>query len=128
MDMDQRPTSKDAFHKIIGALSGKNRELLKAEIEVLTQLVEPKPNPVTSFWNDPERSAKTRAAMKESGKARRVKLRVTWRSSGREEIADYTEVANLVGRAEMTVRIAVSKGSGVAYFTHNDDAITVKLL
>lgn len=126
--MDQRSKTQAAFHKILGSISSKNRELLKVEIELVRQIVEPQKHPVSSFWNDPERSAKTREAMRESGQARRVKLIATWRTSGREEIVDYSEAAKLVGRAEMTVRIAVGKGGGTGYFNHNDDVITIRRL
>lgn len=126
--MNQRSKTQAAFHKILDTVSKKNRELLKADIELVLQLVEPQKHPVSSFWNDSERSAKTREAMRESGKARRVRLMATWRASGREEIVDYAEAAKLVGRAEMTVRIAVSKGSGSGYFAHDDDIITIQRL
>lgn len=124
--MDQRANIKDAFHKIVATLSPKKKAELADEIVLVTKLVEPQRNPVSQFWQDSERSAKTRETMRAAGKARRTQLRLLWRSSGREEIADYQETAQLVGRAEMTVRIAVSKGDGIAYFAHNDDVITVQ--
>jgi hypothetical protein len=124
--MDQRPNFKDAFHKIVANLSGKKQAELAPEIDLIRQLVEPKPNPVSAFWQDKNRSAKTRAAMREAGKARRVNLKLSWRATGEERIVEYAEAAKLVGRAEMTVRIAVSKGNGVAHFAHNDDVITIQ--
>lgn len=126
--MEQRAKTKDAFHKILANLSAKKQAELATEIALIQQLVEPTINPVSTFWQDKERSAKTRENMKQAGQARRTKLRLTWRTSGREEIVDYSEVAKLVGRAEMTVRIAISKGEGLAYFAHNDDVITVQRL
>lgn len=126
--MDQRSNFKDAFDKIVANLSGKKQAELASEIILVKQLVELKTNPVSSFWQDKERSAKTREAMREAGKARRVNLRLSWRSTGEECVVEYAEAAKLVGRAEMTVRIAVGKGDGVAYFAHNDDVITVQRL
>ena len=126
--MDKTTNFKAAFHKIVESLGPKKRASLAAEIALINQLVEPKANPVSTFWQDKERSAKTRKAMKEAGKARRAQLRISWRSTGEERIAEYQEIAELVGRALMTVRIAVSKGGGTAYFAHNDDIITVQRL
>lgn len=126
--MPQRSNFKDAFSKIVESLGPKKQASLAAEITLLTQLVEPKVNPVSNFWQDKERSAGTRKAMQEAGKARRIQLRLSWRTSGEEQVVEYPEVSKLVGRAEMTVRIAVGKGNGTAYFTHNDDVITVQRL
>lgn len=126
--MEKRAKTKDAFHKILANLSAKKQTKLAAEIALVQQLVEPPANPVSTFWQDKERSAKTRANMKQASQARRVKLRLSWRASGQEEVVDYPEAAKLVGRAEMTVRIAVSKGEGSAHFAHNDDIITVQRL
>lgn len=126
--MEKRAKTKDAFHKILANLSAKKQIELAVEIALVQQLVEPAANPVSAFWQDKERSAKTRENMKQAGQARRVKLRLSWRTSGQEEVVDYPEAAKLVGRAEMTVRIAVSKGEGSAYFAHNDDIITVQRL
>lgn len=126
--MEQRAKIKDAFHKILANLSAKKQTELATEIALVQQLVEPTVNPVSTFWQDKERSAKTRENMKQAGQARRAKLRLAWRTSGREEIADYMEVAKLVGRAEMTVRIAISKGEGLAYFVRDNDVITVQRL
>lgn len=126
--MDQRANIKDAFHKITAALGPKKKAELANEIELVTKLVEPKKNPVSQFWQDPERSARTRANMQAAGKARRTNLRLTWRTSGQEEVVDYQEAAKIVHRAEMTVRIAISKGDGTAYFAVDDDVITVQRL
>jgi uncharacterized membrane protein YfhO len=126
--MEQRAKIKDAFHKILANLSARKQAELAAEIALVQQLVEPATNPVSTFWQDKERSAKARENMKLAGQARRAKLRLIWRTSGREEVVDYKEVAKLVGRAEMTVRIAISRGEGLAHFAYNDDAITVQRL
>lgn len=126
--MEKRAKTKDAFHKILANLSAKKQAELAAEIALVHQLVEPPANPASTFWQDKERSAKTRANMKQAGQARRAKLRLTWRTSGREEVVGYQEAAKLVGRAEMTVRMALSRGEGTAYFSGDNDAITVQRL
>lgn len=126
--MEKCASIKVAFNKIVDNLSARKRVELASELDLLRQFVEPTINPVSSFWQDSERSAQARANMRQAGQARRVKLRVSWRASGREELVDYAEVASLVSRAEMTVRIAVSKGGGTAYFMCDDDVVTVQRL
>jgi len=129
--MDQLPLPQDALNQLVEALGPKKREALKPAIESLQLLVKPpKRSGPGSFWQDPERGAKARAAMKASWAARNTtQLQLTWRSSGEQQVfTDYDEVAKLVGRAPHTVRIYISKGKGIAHFNHNDDVITVRKL
>jgi hypothetical protein len=129
--MEQIPTPKDALAQLVEALGPKKKESLKSAIQAIQLIVDPpKRAGPGSFWQDPERGAQARAAMSASWAARRSEsLQVTWRASGKVELfSSYEEVAKLVGRAPHTVRIYISKGKGVAYFAHNDDAITVQRL
>lgn len=125
--MEQIPTPIEALNRIVDALGPKKRESLASSIKALQLLVEPKRSGPGSFWSDPERGAKAREAMKASWAARKPDIQLTWRSTGEVKVVKgFDELPKLVGRAEMTVRIALSKGKGVAYFAHNDDVITVQ--
>jgi hypothetical protein len=128
--MEQIPTPVQALSQIVEALGPKKREALQLAIKSLQLIVEPKQSSGPgSFWADPERGARAREAMKASWAARKPDMQVTWRTSGEQRIVKgYDELPKLVGRAEMTIRIAISKGRGVAYFMHNDDVITVQRL
>lgn len=128
--MAQLPTPIEALSQLVEALPNKKRETLADAISVLKTLTEPKTSGPGSFWQDPERGAKARAAMKASWAARgHSKMQLTWRSSGEKRVLDdYDEIGSLVGRAPHTVRCMLSKGKGVAYFAHGDDVITVQRL
>lgn len=127
--MEQIPTPVEALNQIVEALGPKRRETLALAIKSLQLLVEPKRSGPGSFWSDPERGAKAREAMKASWAARKSDIQLTWRSTGEVKVVKgFDQLPKLVGRAEMTVRIALSKGKGVAYFAHGDDVITVQRL
>lgn len=127
--MEPIPTPIEALNQLVEALGPKKRESLASSIKALQLLVEPKRSGPGSFWSDPERGAKAREAMKASWAARKPSIQVSWRSSGAVQVLKgYDELPKLVGRAEMTIRIALSKGKGVAYFAHDDDVITVQRL
>jgi hypothetical protein len=117
---------KDAWRQVVAGLSDDKRTELAAEIALLEQLVEPRPHPVSAFWRDQARSAQVRAAMRQAGRARRARLRLVWRSSDGELVTDYAEAARLVGHTERAVRLAVSRGNGVAHFLCDDDVVTVQ--
>ena len=126
--MDPRPTPLEALNQLVEALGPEKRTTLSTSIEVLRILIEPRTSGPGSFWQDPERGARARAAMKASWAARpRSKMQLTWRSNGRTEThTDYDEVGKLVGRSTNTVRCVLAKGKGLAYFVHDDDIITVQ--
>lgn len=128
--MEPIPTPIEALNQLVEALGPKKRESLASSIKALQLLVEPKRSGPGSFWQDPERGAKARAAMKASWAARgKTKMQLTWRSSKATQVLDdYDEIGRLVGRAAHTVRCMLSKGKGVAYFAHDDDVITVQRL
>lgn len=127
--MERIPTPIQALDLIVDALTPKNQKTLELSIKSLRLLVEPKTSGPGSFWQDPERGTRAREAMKASWAARKPSMQVTWRTTGEQRIVKgYDELPKLVGRAEMTIRIAISKGKGVAYFAHNDDVITVQRL
>ena len=129
--MDHIPTPIDAFLAVSQALTEKKRKELSAELKVLQSLVDPKlRSGPGSHWQDPERGARAREAMKASWAARRAvtgRVQLTWRGSKEQLItSDYDEIAKLVGRSPHTVKIYLSKGKGVAHFYHGDDVITVQ--
>lgn len=128
--MANLPTPIEALSQLVEALSTKKQESLVDAISVLKTLTEPRTSGPGSFWQDPERGAKAKAAMKASWAARGYsKMQLTWRSSGEKQILnDYSEIGALIGRAPHTVRCMLAKGKGVAYFAHGDDVITVQRL
>lgn len=128
--MEQIPTPVEALNQLVEALGPKKRKSLDPAIKSLQLLVGPRTSGPGSFWQDPERGAKAREAMRATWATRpKPKMQLTWRSSGLVEVhTGYDEVGRLVGRTLHTVRCVLSKGEGLAYFAHNDDVITVQRL
>jgi hypothetical protein len=105
-------------------------EKIREEQEVIDDFIVLK-KAITSiskcWWLDDERKAAISNTMKKSWSDRRKKLQLTWRSTGEELIVDSAaDAARHVGKKAHTIEIYLSKGLGIAHFTHNDDVITIR--
>lgn len=128
--MDPIPTPEAALNQLIEALSPKKRESLAPAIRALTLIVAPRlTSPQGSFWQDPERAARARAAVKATWAARAPLIQLSWRTSGVvETYKGFSELSKRLNRSENSIRVLLSKGKGVAHVYDDDDIITIQRL
>lgn len=116
----QELTNEAAFSLIIAALSTKKRGVLTPALEVLQKLIR-KEQLLT------EQHAKVLANKLRAGSVRRVKLHLSWRSTSREEYVDFEQAAKILGRAVITLRVALRNKSEISYVI-DDDIVSLRRL
>lgn len=128
--MDPIPTPEAALNQLLEAISPKKRESLAPAIRALTLIVAPRTTSGQgSFWQDPERGARARAAAKATWAARAPLIQLSWRTSGAvETYKGFSELSKRLNRPESSLRVMLSKGRGVAHVYNDDDIITIQRL